>query len=233
MKKIVASTALAAMITPPLAVSADTTVVTAHEEPAIVEQAPEECCTPDLGGFYAALGIGGSFLKCEIKDKNTGNNVFSKNTNRFIGTVGLGYGKVFKDKFYIGLEALLDFTKNKKWGMDNGDGTTTHLESKGLFPSVGLRLGYVVPKYNTMVYLKVSGSYSQMEGWSDDDPEKEKVSKIAPSLALGVEKAFGKRFTARLEGDYRFKSKKTEENAELKAHEGFTVRALVSYNVRF
>ena len=128
---------------------------------------------------------------------------------------------------------MLDFTKNKKWDLDNGDGSTAHLESKGLFPSVGLRLGYVVPKYNTMVYLKVSGSYSKLESFSDGDSEKIKVDKIAPSLALGLEKAFGKRFTARLEGDYRFKSKKTEENAELKAHEGFTVRALVSYNVRF
>ena len=115
MKKIVASTALAGLLSP-MALNADTTVVTAHEEPAIVEQAPEECCSPDFGGIQFILGIGGSFLKAEVKDKDNGTNAkISKNANRFIGTVGLGGGKVFKDKFYVGMEVLFDFTKNKDW----------------------------------------------------------------------------------------------------------------------
>ena len=235
MKKIVASTALAALLSP--AVNADTTVVTAHEEPAIVEQAPEECCTPDFGGIQFILGIGGSFLKAELKDKDNGTNEkISKNANRFIGTVGIGGGKVFKDKFYAGLEVLFDFTKAKDW---TGEVTyksvkqNAKLKSNGLFTSLGLRLGYIVPKYNTMVYFKVAGSHSSAKANLETANKELKVAKIVPTLALGVEKAFCKKFTARLEGEYRFKGTKKAEGYELKANDGFNIRALVSYNVRF
>ena len=240
MKKIVASTALAALLFP--AVNADTTVVTAHEEPAIVEQAPEECCTPDFGGIQFILGIGGSFLKAEVKDKDNGTNAkISKNANRFIGTVGLGGGKVFKDKFYVGMEVLFDFTKSKDWTgkleyLDNAKArkeADVKLKSNGLFTSLGLRLGYIVPKYNTMVYFKVAGSHSSAKVNLETSNKELKAAKIVPTLALGVEKAFCKKFTARLEGEYRFKGTKKEDGYELKANDGFNIRALVSYNVRF
>ena len=230
MKKIVASTALAGLLFP---VNADTTVVTAHEEPAIVEQAPEECCTPDFGGIQFILGIGGSFLKAEIKDKDNGTNEkISKNANRFIGTVGLGGGKVFKDKFYAGLEVLFDFTKSKDW-TEKYNNVDYKLKSNGLFTSLGLRLGYIVPKYNTMVYFKVAGSHSTAKVNLETANKELKAAKIVPTLALGVEKAFCKKFTARLEGEYRFKGTKKADGYELKANDGFNIRALVSYNVRF
>lgn len=236
MKKIVASTALAGLLSP-MALNADTTVVTAHEEPTIVEQAPEECCSPDFGGIQFILGIGGSFLKAEVKDKDHGtNSKISKNVNRFIGTVGLGGGKVFKDKFYVGMEVLFDFTKNKDWTERftyNGVEQNAKLKSNGLFTSLGLRLGYIVPKYNTMVYFKVAGSHSSAKANFETANKELKAAKIVPTLALGVEKAFCKKFTARLEGEYRFKGTKKEDGYEVKANDGFNIRALVSYNVRF
>lgn len=230
MRKIVASTALAGFLFP--AVDADTTVVTAHEEPAIVGQASEECCTPDFGGIQFILGIGGSFLKNEVK-KVDNVKVVSKNANRFIGTVGIGGGKVFKDKFYAGLEVLFDFTKSKDWTEKYHD-VDYKLKSNGLFTSLGLRLGYIVPKYNTMVYFKVAGSHSSSKVTAIGVNKGElKAAKIVPTLALGVEKAFCKKFTARLEGEYRFKGTKKAEGYELKGNDGFNIRALVSYNVRF
>ena len=232
MKKIVASTALAGLLSP-MALNADTTVVTAREEPAIVEQAPEECCSPDFGGIQFILGIGGSFLKAELKDKDNGTNAkISKNANRLIGTVGLGGGKVFKDKFYVGMEVLFDFTKNKDW-TEKFNNIDTKLKSNGLFTSLGLRLGYIVPKYNTMVYFKVAGSHSTLKATNLSNNKDLKAAKIAPTLALGVEKAFCKKFTARLEGEYRFKNSKKADGIELKGNDGFNIRALVSYNVRF
>ena len=240
MKKIIASTALAGLL---FSVNADTTVVTAHEEPAIVEQAPEECCTPDFGGIQFILGIGGSFLKAELKDKDHGTNEkISKNANRFIGTVGIGGGNVFKDKFYAGLEVLFDFTKAKDWSEEltyRGIKQNVKLKSNGLFTSLGLRLGYIVPKYNTMVYFKVAGSHSSVKASDVRTPNlgsqtvEIKAAKIVPTLALGVEKAFCKKFTARLEGEYRFKGTKKVDGYEVRGNDGFNIRALVSYNVRF
>ena len=239
MKKIVASTALAALITPPLSLNADSTVVSVHEEPAVVveQQAPESYSNPSFDGLNFILGIGGSFLKCKLQNDNV---TYSKNANRFIGTLGLGYGKTFRNKWYVGIEALLDFTKNKKWELFSKNRVSSHMKSGGLFPSLGLRLGYVIQKYNTMVYFKIAGSHSSCKAWTegvsaaDGGDQEYKANKIVPTLTLGLEKAFGKRFTARLEGEYRFKSTKTiDDDGELKGNEGFNVRALVSYNVRF
>lgn len=244
MKKIVASTALAALLAP--YAGADT-VVTAHEEPAVVvEQAPEEC-TPDFGGVNFILGIGGSFLKAELKNKDKTNygtfEKSSKNVNRFIGTVGVGGGNVYKNVFYVGMELLFDFTKNKEYTLtqDIRNSSNAKLKSNGLFTSLGLRFGYIIPKYNTMVYFKASGSHSAAKARIDAQGAAAqgrpnvvlKASKVVPTLALGVEKAFCKKFTARLEGEYRFKCTKKAEGFEIKANDGFNIRALVSYNVRF
>ncbi|MBR1734280.1 MAG: hypothetical protein IJ730_02355 [Alphaproteobacteria bacterium] len=241
MKKIVTSTALAALLAP--YASADTAVVTAHEEPAvIVEQAPEEeCCTPDFGGVSFILGIGGSFLKEEIKNKDKkvlrDFDKSSKNINRFMGTVGFGYGSVLKNKIYVGGEFLVDFTKNKKHNNIVKGANESYMKVGGMYYSLGLRLGYVVPKYNTMVYFKVAGSHSSAKafykGTATSDGKTLKANKIVPTLALGVEKAFSKKLAARLEGEYRFRAKKKSEGFELKANDGFNIRALVSYNVRF
>ncbi len=176
-------------------------------------------------------------MKCKVQNDNV---TYSKNANRFIGTLGLGYGKTFRNKWYVGIETLLDFTKNKKWELPLENGVSSHMKSGGLFPSLGLRLGYVIQKYNTMVYFKIAGSHSSFKVWTEGVPAAEggdqeyKVNKVVPTFTLGLEKAFGKRFTARLEGEYRFRSTKTvDDDAELKGNEGFNVRALVSYNVRF
>lgn len=212
MKKILLSAAVGSLF---FTANADQTVVTAHEEPAIVvEQAPEVCECP-FGGLYLGLGIGGSFLKHDADLK----------ANRFIGTVALGGGKVFKEKYYLGLEGMMDFTKQKKKEFTE-DGHKIQAKTSGCIPSIGIRLGYV---YNTwLVYGKISASHASFEVNDFTENENFSVKKFAPALALGVEKAFCKKFTARLEGDWRFASKKEGTST----NKGFTVRALVAYNVK-
>lgn len=241
MKKTLASVAVATLLAP--LANADQAVVTALEEPTVVEQ--PECCEPDFGGFGFILGIGGSFAKNELKIKDT--KVADKNANRFIGTVGIQGGKVFRSNYYVGAEFLFDFTKNKKNYFetlkvnDVDEMRNASMQMNGCMYSLGLRLGYIFPKYNTMVYFKVAGSHAttKISGDSRNDNgvygyEEGKVCKIAPSIALGVEKAFCKKFTARLEGEYRFQAKKGEASeTQLKQKGMFNIRALLSYNVRF
>lgn len=228
MKKILLSAAMGSLF---FTANADQTVVTAHEEPAvIIEQAPiEEVCECTFGGIYAGLGIGGSFYK--NKYKNAAEELKTKNINRFVGTVALGAGKVFKDVFYVGLEGMMDFTKSKKHDMhrQNGDLYGFSLKNSGIVSSIGLRAGYVVNSINTLVYGKVAASHASCKVVENaNGNKKESSSKFAPALALGVEKAFCKKFTARLEGEYRFESKKDG----LKANKGFTVRSLLAYHVK-
>ena len=239
MKKILLSAAMGSLF---FTANADQTVVTAHEEPAIVvEQAPEVCeCA--FGGIYLGLGMGGSFLKNDSYGKiGTTEVKGNNNVNRFIGTVVLGGGKVFSEKFYLGLEGMMDFTKSEKKTFKTGNADVFEQKNSGFLPSIGIRFGYV---YNTwLIYGKVSASYASVEAKERLTANNAKIAsanKFAPALALGVEKAFCKKFTARLEGEYRFESKKnfTETYAgqaitgSVKGNKGFTVRALVAYNVK-
>lgn len=225
MKKSLTSIAIGMLLFPIVNVSADTTVITAHEEPTVVEPV-EENCLSDFGGVNFILGVGGSFLNVKAEDRVK----ISKDVNRFIGVIGLGGGKVFKNEFYVGGEALFDFTKEEKYDVS---GVLAEMKSGGFFSSVGLRVGYVVPQYGLMTYFRVAGSHSKASGKVKASGEKLECSKIVPTLALGIEKAFCKKFTARLEGEYRFKATKSDKGVKLTANNGFNVRALISYNVHF
>ena len=79
--------------------------VSAEEEVVVSEQVAP-AAENAFNAFYLGLGIGGSFIKHEVKGAN-------EKSNRFIGSVVLGAGKTFKQKFYVGAEALMDFTKSK------------------------------------------------------------------------------------------------------------------------
>lgn len=235
MKKILLSAAVGSLF---FTANADQTVVTAHEEPAIVvEQAPEVCECP-FGGLYLGLGIGGSFLQNNgsVTTNGAAYQKMDNNVNRFIGTIALGGGKVFNEKFYLGLEGMMDFTKSENKRIANN---TFKIKNTAVIPSIGLRLGYV---YNCwLIYGKVSASHASTEATVVANNVKlGSAKKFAPALALGVEKAFCKKFTARLEGEYRFESKKdfnetiggTNYIGSVKGNKGFTVRALVAYNVK-
>lgn len=213
---------------------ADQTVVTAHEEPAIVvdEAGVEEHYSeePSLGGISLMLGIGGNFVK--IKSKSAAkNDCTDKTANRFMGTVGLGAGKVFSNSCYLGIETLFDFTKSKTYD--------SVLKVGGCMPSIGVRLGYAF-RNDSMIYARIAGSWIETKAYAKKNTEL-KNSKIAPSVALGFEKAFSNKFSGRIEGEYRFSSKKNgtlnngvkDVDCELKADNAFNIRALISYNIKF
>lgn len=175
-----------------------------------------------FGGIYLGLGIGGNFYKNE--EDSTQN----QNINRFIGTVASGYGKVLNDVFYVGLEGMMDFTKssNKDIYDNNGKSIDAKYKNCGFIPSIGVRLGYTNNSW--LIYGKASASYASCAIEDTIDGSKDVISKITPALALGFERAFCRNFTTRLEGEYRFPSKK----GSVSLNKGFTLRALVAYNVK-
>jgi len=160
-----------------------------------------------------------------------GNSEDDLKTNRFIGTVALGAGKVFNERFYLGIEGMFDFTGAKK----QNSGTNGEARIGGCMPSFGLRFGFT--KDTWLVYGKVSGNYTSFEMKDKASGNKVfSVNGLAPAVALGIEKSFCKKFSARLEAEYRFRnSKKLSgidpglDGKKFEASKGFTVRALVSY----
>lgn len=235
--------------------NADQSVVAANEEPVVVAAAVEPEPQPIVAaeteeeyncpfcGVYVTLGAGGSFLKNKI-DGNIGiNNAApnvktpNKDLNRVIGVLGLGGGKVFKENFYVGGEVLCDFSssKEKNLGITTADGNpavaddTVKVKTSAVVPSIGLRLGYFNKNADLLFYAKAAASYTSttFKSHIGQNDYETKVSKFAPAVGLGIEKAFGKKFSGRLEGEYRFKSSKEA----YKSASGVNVRALVAYHV--
>ena len=223
MKKIVfATTALLSQVA---VFAADDPVVTVADDGAV----PCECA---FDSAYLGLGIGGKFF--EAKADALGKSAKSK-ANLPVGTVFFGAGKTFK-KFYIGPEFLFDFTKNKT-KKDYIEGEEFEFNQKGIMPQLGLRIGGIV-RNDWLIYLRIAGAYNKTS--VKHSSGELSCSKVTPTLALGVEKLFCRKFSARLEGEYVFKSskdkdytlKKKTEKVKLK-NEGWNFRALCAYNIKY
>lgn len=184
--------------------------------------------------FYFGLGIGGSFVKYDgANDAMKQVNVkLNEKCNRFIGSAVIGAGKTFKQRFYAGAEILMDFTKAKTKTVEKQiAGANVKVEGKfqGITPQFAVRLGYVNPCWNTLFYGKMGVAYNKGYGTVAGIDQKFDEKKAGFVLGLGVEKMFCKKFSARLEGDYNFGNKKNG----VKFNKGFTVRALVAYNIKY
>ncbi len=197
--------------------------------------------------FYFGLGMGGSFVKYDGSVDIKGNNSvkLNKRCNRFIGSAVIGAGKTFRQNFYVGAEFLMDFTKSKtkeitsdiKIGNDNGK-ATANCKYQGFTPQFDVRFGYVNPSLNALFYGKAGIVYNKYKGTldykaGDDAANKGSLEisghKMGFVLGLGAEKMFCKKFSGRLEGDYNFGGKKDG----IKFNKGFTIRALVAYNIKY
>ena len=210
---------------------------------------------PAFSSVYAGLGIGGSFLTGDELEYDTEAEIvgskyynskktasFKPKANRFIGSFVVGAGKVFKNNVYAGAEFMMDFTKNKKINVEdkikvNGSDVDLKGESKvgGFIPQLNVKAGYVF-KNNVLAYGKLGCAWTKFSkkalakdatrSYIKVDSSKTKASFV---LGLGAEKAFCKKFSAALEGDYNFGWK----NEGARFNKGWNVRALVKYNVKY
>lgn len=191
----------------------------------------------------------------------------SKNANRFVGTIMLGGGKLWDNGFYAGLNFYFDLGQNKKVSKtetpfdkqrSHGDEQLkTEMRTNSWSPALALRLGFVPSSYNTlMVYLDLGAAYNKAEfrhslldkegkvikangkelvsGWQS-------ASKVVPLVRVGFQKAFGQKFIAGAEVEYKFRGSKSwgDLNAEdpkeqgkvkFKFAEGFTLRVIGTVN---
>ncbi|MDR2681717.1 MAG: hypothetical protein LBB29_01560 [Holosporaceae bacterium] len=229
-------------------------------------------------GLYFGFG----FDLCDSGDKNVftyGDYPVEQYTEidaastRIGGSIILGYGKKLSSKsFYIGLEAGLDFHRNAvyfngacydSYYMRNFD---IELKRGGVSPSLAFRIGHYDCDTGILTFIKVGASYVKTtEHYKafDESTTAEssieathKMTSYLPTVALGIERAFTKKVSARLEAEYRFGKNKTktynvirsvDENGNLDSENGtatpfsdidrlsqkpaINIRALVCYNV--
>ena len=112
----------------------------------------------------------------------------------------------------------------------------------GFIPQINAKIGYAFNKC-TLAYVKLGCAWTkvtvdayELTTVSDTDPKYTAVKNESGSktkgafvLGLGAEKAFCKKFSAAVEGDYNFGWK----HKGLKFNKGWTIRALVKYNVKY
>ena len=216
MKKVMLGAAVCAM------------AFSANAEEVVVEEAAVR--TSAFSSIYGGLGIGGSFLKSDADyfDKD-GNHHDKMKANRFMGSFVLGGGKVFRNNVYVGGEFLADFMKNKKFEVYNKSKKhTDDFSMKGFIPQLSAKVGYAF-KNDTLVYGKLGCAWSKVSLYDLDSKEGGSETKSSVVLGLGAEKAFCKKFSTALEGDYNFGWKFRDE----RHNKGWTVRALVKYNVKY
>ncbi|MDR3179414.1 MAG: porin family protein [Holosporaceae bacterium] len=126
------------------------------------------------------------------------------------GVVGVGYGRLFDNGFYAAIETLLDFGSTSKITKTLGEDLKCTLSNSGLIPSAAIRLGYKVSDWHDLLlYVKGGGAYISGSAQFSGSNEKIKVSKLVPIVAAGVDLAVNSSVSVRLEGEYRFESKKS------------------------
>lgn len=182
-----------------------------------------------FNSIYGGLGFGGSFLKSDADYFNKeGNHQDKMKANRFVGSLVFGGGKVFNNNVYAGAELLMDWGKNKKiesyYKSKNYEGKW---DVKGFIPQLSAKVGYAF-KNDTLVYGKFGCAWSKVS-WKNANDKGDSQTKSSVVLGLGAEKAFCKKFSTALEGDYNFGWK--DDNKRY--NKGWTVRALVKYNVKY
>ena len=176
-----------------------------------------------FSSIYGGLGIGGSFLKSSLDGLET------MKANRFMGSLAVGGGKVFKNNAYAGCEFLMDFMKNRKKSYGNGN-----FQMKGFIPQVDVKLGYAF-RNDILGYGKFGCAWSKAT--YNDGRHDHSKNKTSFALGVGAEKAFCNKFSTAVEADYNFgfkwKDKATTGVEKIKANKGWTVRALAKCNVKY
>ena len=219
---------------------------------------------PAYEGFYYGAGIYAEKLGLKgdyIATNGRSGTLFNRETTTLGGTILVGFGKKMpSNQFYAGIEVGYDFGSNSNMTEMDGVQTTSapntlvfydvYAKRVGSVPNVAIRLGYVDCHSKMLSYLKVSGKWSKasvthesrlgqpatITSAANMTTLTASVSGITPAVAIGVEKAFGKKGTIRSELEYTFGRSNTiaSGNTSVKAYKKDTIafRTVLCYHVK-
>ncbi|MDR1375739.1 MAG: hypothetical protein LBJ45_02915 [Holosporaceae bacterium] len=191
----------------------------------------DEAYGSDLwNGIFFGIGIGGTVSsKDTFKSLENGHET-SKNSDRFDGRISLGSGKVMSAyPVYLGGELSVDFAKTKN-SSQNFDSRDIRLRNNGIAPSLCFRIGYVTAS-STLFFVKAGAVYGksvvEYDGWRLTN------ARLAPIIALGVEKGLSKKITFRGDLEYRLKNTKKNDRYELERGHAVALKCLFVYHVKY
>jgi hypothetical protein len=176
---------------------------------------------------------------------------------RLGGAFVVGFGrKLPSNNLYLALEAGLDFARNTTFSevgkqSSRGRSYDCKVVRNGLVPSLAARIGYIACDTGILTYLKVGATLlKQKETYyeyslgvfagvpaGDVANSEHKISQAVPTLGIGLEKAFARKLTARLECEYQFNKSKVKDfgrygSTKLSSKGDIVVRVMFCHNLK-
>lgn len=168
----------------------------------------------DIAGAWARSS--GSDVAEARKDHLSADNwkLNKKNKGKIGGSVNFGYGKFINSYLYCGADFTLDVAGKGKSSSEAEKRQnllkSTTVENSGVVPTVALRIGGYIPAVDGLLCARFGGAFvnskSINEGYGSDSEIK--IRKLTPIVGLSFEKNLMKNWSVKLEGDYRFHTKK-------------------------
>ena len=130
------------------------------------------------------------------------------------GAINFGYGKFVNSYLYLGADFVLDIaSKGKSSDVAEkrvNDFKSTTVENGGVVPTVALRVGGYIPAVDSLICARFGGAFINTKsiGKVYGQDSEIKIRKIVPVVGLSFEKNLMKNWSVKLEGDYRFSTKK-------------------------
>jgi opacity protein-like surface antigen len=145
--------------------------------------------------------------------------IIEKKSAMLGGSLSLGYGKFVYPEDYIGCELGLDvinwktrrgadntlYTEGNDYGPDYGAGVV-RLKHNKLIPAISTRVGVYCDSLQALFYAKGGVAYVLANLHTLDGVLR--MTRLTPTIGIGVEKSINRRLSCKLEYDYRICAKR-------------------------
>lgn len=197
-------------------------------------------------GFFFGAGLGLNAVKYDSYRLGLGENLANvkgivgnyddQKVNRPMLSFVFGYGKSVYQNVYVGIEGLIDIAQNKTKSVEldskeivevTHDSDGGYVKYKGFSAQLGVKLGYVFNKANTMIFVRPAASFfNEMELWNDarrtqkgpDTKLGGHPKRVAFSFAVGAETKVNDKLSVRIEAERVCKRSFTADS--IAAHNG-------------
>lgn len=190
---------------------------------------------PAYAGWYVGVGAGYQYTKGEVQlDDNLKSEVLpgvlgavdahgfslaKSNVGKVGAVLAVGYGDTFGGNYYVGGEVSLDVAGSKSRTRYSGVPyeSDTVLKTRGIIPTVALRLGGFVPAIDCLAYAKLgftflNNKFKNNQGFPGQDFGSQKIT---PIVGIGLEKMIGDGCSLKIDADYRFPANKKKSGLML------------------
>ncbi|MDR3179685.1 MAG: porin family protein [Holosporaceae bacterium] len=189
-----------------------------------------ECDNDHFNHIFFGIGCGYLFDIDNVTDLATKNDK-TKRISRMVGNLYFGNGRVLNGiPIYLGGELCMSLAKAAS---SRGDinGVAVKFNHNGLVPSFGFRVGYSPSGSNLLLFGKLMLSHTKVK--IEYDNTHLSMSKLVPTVGLGVEKAISGKYSLRFDIEYIIRTDCSNDIYKLERGGSMCIKCGIMYNVSF